>query len=221
MAVAGADIRSIAQNIIERVDEHRHLVAGPAMVMVLIERCEAIKKKMLAGEKVPWGKAQKADAKVRLLGGVGDDVGGSEPARPDFVITLSGDWLDLIAGQPESQLMTVALIDHELLHCGVKVAGKFVDPAAVDAEIEHLGTDHIETCADITDGNGAVLVRYYHRDDNDALTWTMRKHDVEEFHGVVNRYGPWDRCLAKLVDVLVDDELTPLLDGKQTSQAAG
>lgn len=219
LMVAGAEIRGIAQNIIEAVTEHRHLAAGPAMVLMLIERCEAIKKKMLAGERVVWGTTQKADAKVRLLGGVCDRVGGSEAARPDFVITLNGDWLDLIADDAERQLKTAALIDHELLHCGAKIAGRFVPPAVVDDEVERLGADHIETRDDFHNEQGDVLVRYYHRDDDDALTWKLRKHDVEEFHGVVNRYGAWDRCLATLVDVLIQDEPTPLLD--QTKDAAG
>ena len=224
LAIAQAEIRGIAQSIIEQVAEHRHLAAGPAMVMVLIERCEATKRKLMAGERVRIGYAAKADGKVRLLGGIPDTVGGSEPARADFVVTLSGDWLDTIAEDPERQLKTVALIDHELLHCGAKIAGKFIPPGEVEAEVERLGADHIETRDDFHHEFGDVLIRYYHRDDDDALTWKLRKHDVEEFHGVVDRYGAWDRCLATLVDVLVEDEPTPLLDlpaGRQVGTRRG
>ena len=39
--------------------------------------------------------------------------------------------------------------------------------------------------------------------------WKMRRHDLEEFHGVVARWGAWDRAVGRLVDVLVEREKLP------------
>jgi len=211
IAVAPGELRSIAQNLIETVDEHKHLRMGGATILMVVERSEATRRKLEGGQRVSIGKASKAAAYVRLLFGE-TDGDGRAPRRPDFVVRICGDWLDLVADDEDRRAKIVALVDHELCHCGPKVAGKFVDPGRLDAYVADLGDDHLETLADVTDEDGHVLVRSIARDDVGHITWKIRKHDIEEFHGVAQRHGSWDTSLAKLVDVLVEDEPTPLLD---------
>jgi hypothetical protein len=178
---------------------------------------------------VSIGKAAKARTLDRLLSSVKildePDAGGAEQAhyeRADFIIRLNGDWLHAVGwpagrngkkaepGTRNPEDLALAQIDHELCHCGAKIAGEFVKPADLAGFVEGLGDDHIETCQDVK-RDKAVLVRYYWRGESGGYAWVLRKHDVEEFHGVIERHGAWDSQLMRLVDVLVEREDLPLL----------
>lgn len=203
--VAPRIICSWAQNIISEIAEHRHL--KKAQVLVLIKVAPSVAKKLQKGERVQIGKAAKPSPTGKLLSMIGK---GAEAA--DFVIILSGDWLqgigifndafDVCAKDLATVGKAMALIDHELLHCGAVIAGEFTEPAKIKSFVEELGDHHIETCEDVTDDEGRQLIRYYKTDGKNDFTWKMRKHDVEEFEGVVYRFGTWDRQLGRLVDVI-------------------
>jgi len=227
VGVASADLRAMAQELIDTVDEHRHL--RDARVLMLVVEKPAMAKAIEAGRRKPIGKAAKARSLDRLLSSVkvaaGPDGDGVETERQeiaDFVVRLSGDWLTAIGWplEPGSDKLALPQIDHELCHCGAKIAGEFIEPDELAARIEELGEDHIETCDDVTrDGKTGAdgkptkkpLVRYYSRAEAGAYRWIMRKHDVEEFDGVIERHGAWDRQLRRLVDVLVESPALPLL----------
>jgi len=213
------ELRQIAQGLIDVVREHRHL--QDARILLLVVEKPAMEKKLAEGKQVSIGKAAKARTLDRLLSSVktlddwrldDDGVEQAHYERADFIIQLNGDWLEAI-GWPltdGSEDIALAQIDHELCHCGAKIAGEFIKPAELAERVEALGDDHIETCEDVV-RDGAILVRYYWRGESGAYKWATRKHDVEEFHGVVERHGAWDSQLTKLVDVLVEREDLPLL----------
>ncbi len=200
IVVAGEEIRAMAQNTIDCVGEHKHLKA--ARILILVKHDGAVKKKLEAGERVSIGKATKARPRDRVLARLAGDK-----VEIDFVITLAGDWLDTLNLMTEEGLKSLAgLIDHELCHCGAKMAGEYVHIDSVDTYIEEIGKDrHVETCHDVKNADGFVLVRYYHTKDGD-YQFLMRKHEVEEFNGVARRHGPHTRQLARLIDVLVDSK---------------
>ena len=144
-------------------------------------------------------------------------IGSAPVFQADFIVSLSGDWLDAVGAtenggaefqvtDEETTIKAVALIDHELCHCDVKVAGEYVDPETVQTFREGLGDRHIETCPDITNKKGHVLVRYQHTDESGKLSFTKRRHDFEEFNGVIARYGVWDNSVAKMVDVMIEHQ---------------
>jgi hypothetical protein len=232
VGVAGMELRQIAQGLICEVREHRHL--QHARILLLLVGKESVADGLAAGKRVCIGKAAKARPLDRLLAAVEtgreiDDDGAEhvERARPDFVVRLSMDYLNAI-GWPEkteSRPLAAALIDHELSHCGARIAGEFVDVKEVADREAELGDDLVETCRDVKDATGAILVRYYHRDKEGRLKWCVRKHDVEEFAGVVERHGPCGRDLLRLVDVLIKQEDLPLLreidSGQRTVDSEG
>jgi len=207
--VAGPMLRSIAQNIIDNIPEHRHL--KQANILLLIRYADATAKKLKDGERVVIGRAAKASPRDKLLAAIGVKT----ENQPDFVVWLSGDYLDGIGAtdkgectdNEEALKTVVALIDHELLHCGAKIAGAFVKDGLLDGYVQELDKLHIETCTDVASPDGAILVRFYSMKDN-KYTFMMRKHDIEEFHGVAGRHGPWDRQLGRLIDVLNETEKT-------------
>jgi len=228
------ELRQIAQGLIDEVPEHRHL-RDARLLLVVVEKL-SVAKALYDGKVVSIGKAAKARALDRLLSSVKvideTDADGAELAhheRADFIIRLNGDWLHAIGwaaglgpprgagksrnvepGTRNPEDLALALIDHELCHCGAKIAGEFVKPADLAGFVEGLGDDHIETCQDVK-RDKAVLVRYYWRGESGDYAWVLRKHDVEEFHGVIERHGAWDSQLMKMVDVLVAREDLPLL----------
>ena len=206
LAVAAESLRAIAQNCIEQIHEHRHLKT--ARILLLVEASEAAAKKLDQGERIVAGKAGKATPRDKLLSGQG------QKERADFVVKLSGTYLERVAEEHPDQTdrMTAALIDHELLHCGAKIAGKFVDPEELELFVQNRGDDWLETCRDVEDEEGKILVRFYARDKEGSFVWKMRRHDVEEFEGVAARHGAWDRHLGRLIDELEKDEGKTLFD---------
>jgi len=208
LGVAPPEVRAIAQHLIDTVEEHKHLRLGEARVLVLIEQNDGTADKLRAGERVSVAKAARAPALVRLMFGRGE---AEAPRRPDFTITVQAAYLAMIEDADDRETRLAALIDHELCHCGCKVGGRFVDPGDLEAAVEAMGEDHIETCPEVTDEEGAVLVRSIARKDG-GIVWKMRRHDIEEFHGIAERHGAWDRDLVKLVDVLVVEDETPLFE---------
>lgn len=253
LSVAELHLRQMGQGIIDEIHEHRHL--REARVLLVVEDSEAVADKLDAGQRVVIGKASRANPFVRLLTMPGEtattalgapdgedtekkEEKDSENSVPsvvkrcaDFVVKLSGDWLQrAIAAtgadgdDPAAARPALALIDHELLHCGARIAGEFVPLDELDARKMQLGADLVEVCDDFERGSGedrSVLVRWYHRDKAGRYQWCMRKHDVEEFEGVARRHGAWDRQLAHLVDVLVEDgqeqETKPKRKGRKTA----
>jgi hypothetical protein len=219
LEIANGILRSIAQQCIAQIHEHRHL--KQARVLLVVERSEAAGKKLEAGERVQIGKASKASPRDKLLTAVIDqrrtrqaklDVAAETPAaeRPDFVVKLNGNWLEMVGaedGDEDGLAKAAALVDHELSHCGVKLAGKFLAEDAVEKFVEELGDKHVETCQDVT-REGKCLVRFWWTDKSGGVKFCMRKHDLEEFCGVVERHGRWDRAIGKLVDVLEKEEAT-------------
>lgn len=214
---ASAELRAMAQNVIDDVDEHRHL--REARVMLLVERSAATAARLEKGERVSAGKASKLTPVQRVMTSRGDEPG------YDFVIRLSGDCLERIgfAEPPEERPadaigQVLPLLDHELLHCSTRILGEWIDRGAkLTARVAELGGDHLETCDDIEDGKGRVLIRYRQRKDG-RYVWAVRKHDLEEFRGVAERWGAWRRDVAELVDAIVRREPPGLFD-EQTGKA--
>ncbi len=202
IVVAGEEIRAMAQNIIDCVGEHKHLKA--ARILILVVHAEAVRKKLEAGECISIGKATKAGPRDKVLARLAGDK-----VEMDFCITLCGDWLDTLNLMTEEGLKSLAgLIDHELCHCGAKMAGEFVHIDSVDGYVDDLGKDrHAETCKDRKNADGEVLVRYYHTKNGD-YQYCMKKHEIEEFTGVAARHGPHTPQLGRLIDVLVEPEET-------------
>ncbi len=209
IVVAGDEIRAMAQNIVECVDEHKHLRA--ARILILVVHAGAVKKKLEAGEWVSIGKAGKANPRDRVLARLA-----GEKIEMDFVITLAGDWLDTLNLMTEEGLKSLAgLLDHELCHCGAKMAGEFVHIDSVDGYIEEIGKDRFsETCMDVKNDDDEVLVRYYHT-KNGNYQFLMRKHEIEEFSGVASRHGAHTRQLGRLIDVLVKSDETLFAKAKK------
>ena len=199
IVVAGDEIRAMGQNIIDVVVEHKHLKS--ARILILVVHSDAVRKKLLAGDWVSIGKATKAKPRDRVLARLAGDK-----VEVDFVVTLCGDWMDTLNMNTEEGLKSIAgLLDHELCHCSAKMAGAFIQYDSIDGYVEELGKQHVETCDDVKNDDGFVLVRYYQLKGGN-YQFCMRKHEVEEFNGVARRHGPHTRQLARLIDVLVKDE---------------
>ncbi|NLF32744.1 MAG: hypothetical protein GX591_17865 [Planctomycetes bacterium] len=216
------NLRHLAQNIIDAVEDHRHL--RMAKILLLVESSEAAARKCARGEYFQWGRAYRATPIQRVLGASlateaerkkpkGQAEKELDPPLPgfDFIVKLSGDFLTASGwfdGEARGVEAAAALIDHELLHCGVRIAGEFVERAKLATFVSTLKQLHVETCNDIQDDEGRILVRYEVWDGARPV-WKMRRHDLEEFHGVVARWGAWDRAVGRLVDVLVEREKLP------------
>ncbi len=200
IVVADEEIRAMAQNIIDCVAEHKHLRG--ARILILVKHNDAVRKKLAAGEWVSIGKAVKAKPRDRVLARIAGDK-----IEMDFVITLSGDWLDTLNLMTEDGLKSLAgLLDHELCHCGAKTAGEYVHVDSVDGYVEKLGKDrYVETCQDVKNADGFLLVRFYVTKSGD-YQFCIKKHEVEEFNGVARRHGAHTRQLGRLIDVLVKSE---------------
>jgi hypothetical protein len=219
---ASEKLRSLAQAIIDEVDDHRHL--RMAKILLLVESSEATAKRAARGEYFTWGRACRATPLQRVLASALASEGerrrpkreaekALDPPLPgfDFIVKLSGDLLTAVgwfAGEESGAEKAAALIDHELMHCGVKIAGEFVEPAELATVGENLGPHHVETCDDIRDDQGRLLVRYQVWEAGRPV-WAMRRHEIEEFAGVVARWGAWDRAVGRLVDVIIEREQLP------------
>jgi len=200
LIVARQSLRSIAQNYIDAVAEHRHL--KKARILILEEYADSVGKKLDNGEYVSVGRASKAKPIDKLLARIA-----GKSNKVDFIIRLSGDYLKRIDcdAPGEGQAKAMALIDHELLHCGAKLAGEFVKPDLVESYVADLGDMHIETRKNIT-RNCSILVRFYHVNKAGDYEFKLRRHDVEDFHGVVARHGGHDWQLARLIDILKESD---------------
>lgn len=203
--IAEKRLRDIAQNIINNITEHKHLKS--ARILLLTKQSGSDEKALKKGNSIKAGKASKSSVRDKLFTG----MAGKHTAA-DFVVWLSADWIKGIEEHLENDEATrkiVALIDHELLHCGAKVAGEFVSDDEMDNFLEGIGTRHVETCKDITNEDDEKLVRFYCLDKKiSGYAWMMRKHDIEEFNGVIARHGAWTGDITQLVDVLVKQEKT-------------
>lgn len=211
-SVACEQLRVIAQNLIDHIDDHRPL--RTAQILLLVKSSPSQIKKLEAGEVCVLGKASKASGQVKVLSRIGRGLG----QAADFVVWLNGDWLDACGATQEggtvcelyedneSLAMAIALIDHELMHCSAKIAGEFIAADALAGFVQDLGKDHIETCQDIKRSDGAVLVRYFVKNKKGGYDFKMRKHNIEEFTAVIDRHGAWDRQLKRLIDVIVETE---------------
>ena len=207
---ASSLIRSITQNLIDLVDDHKHLRG--LRILVLRKDADADGRKLAKGKRISIGKAFKMSPKDRMLASIT-----GEGDTPTFAILLSGYMLDRFSRLDEAEFnrKVVALIDHELMHCGAKVTGEFVEESEVSSYVEDLGTRHIETTHNVRDDNDCVLVRFYATDVDGNYIPICRKHDIEEFTSVARRHGPWLPDLARLVDELVASE--PNLFGREVA----
>jgi hypothetical protein len=52
------------------------------------------------------------------------------------------------------------------------------------------------------------------RDERGRQVWRSRKHDIEEFYGIVNRHGCYKRDLELFAEALVRRRKTPLLESQ-------
>lgn len=208
LGLAMPQARSVAQNLIDRVEDHRHLRA--AKILLLFETG----KKSDPDGLIQLGKAFKASDRTRLLTGGPD----GREAQADFEIRLNADlWPDLEA------IAKCGVVDHELSHCAATIAGRYTPEAKLGGLVAGLGSDHIETHYDARDESGRILVRYIKRKgdikpgDNgysdQPIAWRTRRHPVEEFPTVVSRWGAWYASLQALVDVWdpADDHQLDLL----------
>jgi hypothetical protein len=170
---------------------------------------------MKAGEVVTLGTASKPSQVGILL----SRIGGKKPQGIDFVITLSGDWLKAVGAMDDDFAVkaddmtaisqALGLIDHELMHCSAEIAGQYISDADRPLFLKDIGDRHIETCKDVKcPDTGDPLVRYYTIDKEKKFKYKMRRHDIEEFFGVIDRWGNRNRQMGKLIDVLKKNEKT-------------
>ena len=202
--IAGPDLCSLAQNIIDETVEHKHLKL--AKILLLVRTTEKKKPDRRIGY------AAKAKLREKFLSRYGNSV----IDAIDFVIWLDGDWLaetggavnrghDIKADNPEGIRKVIGLLDHELLHCGAQIAGEYVTKQELDQYVSDLGMRHIETIADERCfEQDEILVRYYCVNKEGKLFWKIRKHDIEEFGGVIKRNGKWNDRIGPVVDVLIE-----------------
>lgn len=80
--------------------------------------------------------------------------------------------------------------------------------ALIDHELCH--------CAPAKDKDGRL--KY---DERNRQVFRTRKHDLEEFHAIVNRHGCYKRDLELFAEALVQKRRTPLLEGVAAEQPAG
>lgn len=199
--VAPQPLRQMAQGLIDAIPEHRHL--KNARILLLVRWSKTAAKKIEAGERVTLGRAAKTSAVARLLTLLAEPMG----EAADFVVWLAGENLDRVA-EIDREVKAIGLvgadpsplIDHELSHCGAKVIGKFVEAEKLDAFKNEKAGDFIEEVRDVTDDAGRILCRFYARDKEGGYIWQLRRHDLEEFNGVADRHGRWDRQVGRFCD---------------------
>jgi hypothetical protein len=174
---AESRVREMAQNLIDDVHEHRHLRKLAVLVLMDRKNEDPGKANPSLGKHITLGKAGKVSKVQHACG-----------TMAHFVLTINGDWFaTATTGQK------LALIDHELSHCGVKLSRQLVDVEHV-AELEHMARND--------EGHGDIYVATlsYSAQQSVLVTWDVskgvvqpevRKHDLEEFRGVVERWGLW------------------------------
>lgn len=218
-------LQELTQNIIDMVDDHKHL--RKALILVLIKQSDGDAKKLDAGQRVRTGHAQKASGRFKAMMAALSNTSVTAKSKTrsltaDFILTLSGDYLSkidaLCDGAPlydcPGVRRMIALIDHELCHCSAVIAGKNVPARELEPELNELGDAWLDTSE--PDSDGFRFIRYY-KLKNNRFQWKMRKHDLEEFSGVVARNGAWDNAVRKMVDVIEEmtEEQKTLFDGNR------
>lgn len=114
------------------------------------------REKMKTRDRVVLGKASKADGKLAYFAGF------------DFVIEINWqEWRRL------SDMQKIALIDHELSHCGRET------------------------------------------DDKGEKKWVLISHDVEEFGGIVRRWGLWKNDLMVFAGAVTHASQLGMFDGSR------
>ena len=200
--LADEEARRLGNILICRQERHFHL--REARILLLFRSGL----KANADGLVELGKASKASPMVQAVGVRAGEEG------IDFIISLNAEkWPDADLHQ------RVRLMEHELLHCGVTIAGKFVALGNLDSVVAGLGKDHLETCDRQQDGHGRVLVRFRKRIGDvkpgvggwkdQPYAWRIRKHDYEDFTELMAEYG-----LPKDVAKRIVDEMEPPDDGQ-------
>ncbi len=51
-------------------------------------------------------------------------------------------------------------------------------------------------------------------DERNRIVWRTRKHDIEEFQGIVQRHGLWKRDLEMFAEAIMQSKKSPLFDAK-------
>jgi hypothetical protein len=137
---------AIGAVLIDRLAAHRD-IANASIAYIFRE-------KMKTRDRVVLGKMSKADGKLSFFNGY------------DFVIEINWQaWKHL------SDMQKVALIDHELAHCG--------------------------------------------REENDKgeRKWVLVGHDIEEFTGIVNRWGLWRNDLKVFAGAVTHAQQLGMFEG--------
>jgi len=184
MSIAEWPIRLVAQNLIDDIEDHVHLREATILIVTEAKPLGA------ADRMVSLAKASKASGLVAFLA-----------AGADFVIRITAatwprfDWRQ-----------QTALLDHQLTHCGVTIAGKYLVEKRVSDFVEELGKDLVEVDDDYRDEQGRVLVRYRKRTEDGKYAWRIRKHEVETFTSIVTRWGGWSPPLREVIDELEKDD---------------
>jgi hypothetical protein len=229
--MASPFLRRMAQSLINSIPEHRHLCEARILLMVKQSIDPEQKDDNPSGPKrVHLGKAGKSGARDRLLSlFIPDSVHADDRLPIDFWIWVNGDWLETLGVKTERDGEThwtegssviyaagankiTALLDHELSHCGILIKGTFVFPKSLKAFVEDLGPRHVETCMEVVDKKGRVLVRYHAQYKNLNPVWKIRHHEVEDFVGVLARHGAWTEDLCRMVDEMTPPKDPDLLD---------
>lgn len=178
--LAPVAVRSMAQNLIDDVHDHRHLRAAKLVIVMRTGVQPA------ADGRVELGKARKASPLLAFL-----------CRGADFLITLNaGQWSNA------ERAGRLALLDHELSHCGVAVGSQAVPLAAVNKLVAKLGPRHLATRQDVTNADRAIV--YFAREKAGKPVFALGKHDVEEFVSVAGRWGPWVGQLDRLAEALAN-----------------
>lgn len=214
------DLLRLCQGVINSVYEHRHLRGGLVLLIVRDKASDA--EAMAAGKSILGGKGVKATPQMRLMSRIGRGL--KVPA--DFVVWINQAWMEYIHAvekdadgvwrlcrDAEPLRKVFALLDHELCHCGAKITGEYIEPGEVDDVVQDLGPRHLSTEWQITNEDGGVLVRSYKKPEVGEYVFCGRKHDLEEFNGVICRHGAWSRNLQVLVDEIAARSPLPLFDG--------
>lgn len=197
-----ADYRftAIAQNLIDAVEEHKHL--RHARILLVLETAPS---KGIKDGEIELGKVMKTTLRDQAM------AGARPSEQPDFVIKLNGDWLHgeierFAEAVPDASeaiwRKVVALIDHELCHCGARIVGKFVPYDEVQEFIKKLGAFFIERCDDVVDSSGRVMVRHYKSSGDGKYLYCARKHEIQDFCGVLRRHGGWNTTAARMIDAV-------------------
>lgn len=216
LVVAPGWLRGIAQGVIDAIGGHRHLRSANILISVSTKKGDL--QKFEAGDRMCHGKASKASSLSKLLtaGGKG------KISAVDFVVNISGDALQFYGAcdkklkmldSPAGLRRTIALLDHELSHCGAKIIGKYIPDKEIDNFVDGLGKRHIETCREVLEGGKVVkdeivndkrdiLVRYFAADNDSNLIFKINPHDIEEFSTVAGRHGAYNPTLSGLYDEL-------------------